>query len=57
MAKVAVLDDWQGVARSSTDWSRLIARADVTFFEQAFQDAEDAARTLADFEIVLSMRA
>jgi hypothetical protein len=37
--------------------SRLIARADVTFFEQAFQDAEDAARKLADFEIVLSMRA
>jgi phosphoglycerate dehydrogenase-like enzyme len=56
MAKVAVLDDWQGVARSSTDWSRLIARADVTFFEQAFEDAEDAARKLADFEIVLSMR-
>jgi hypothetical protein len=26
MAKVAVLDDWQGVARSSTDWSPLIAR-------------------------------
>ncbi|HJT86479.1 MAG TPA: D-2-hydroxyacid dehydrogenase family protein [Bryobacteraceae bacterium] len=56
MAKIAVLDDWQSVARTSTDWSPLMARADVAFFEQAFQDEEDAARKLADFEIVLSMR-
>jgi phosphoglycerate dehydrogenase-like enzyme len=56
MTKVAVLDDWQGVARSSADWSPLIARAEVVFFEQAFQDESDAALKLADFEIVLSMR-
>ena len=30
--KVAVLDDWQGVAPASADWSRLKARADVVFF-------------------------
>jgi len=29
MTKVAVLDDWQGVARASADWSPLLARADV----------------------------
>jgi phosphoglycerate dehydrogenase-like enzyme len=56
MARVAVLDDWQGVARTSTDWSGLLSRAEVVFFEQAFQDEDDAARKLADFEIVLSMR-
>jgi phosphoglycerate dehydrogenase-like enzyme len=56
MTKVAVLDDWQGVARSSADWSPLLARADVTFFAQAFDDEDDAAAKLADFEIVLSMR-
>jgi phosphoglycerate dehydrogenase-like enzyme len=56
MTKVAVLDDWQGVARGSTDWSPLLARAEVVFFEQAFQGEEDAIQKLADFEIVLSMR-
>src|ERR1700678_1724816 len=56
MSKVAVLDDWQGVARSSADWSPLLARAEVVFFAQAFQDEDDAAQKLADFDIVLSMR-
>ena len=56
MAKVAVLDDWQGVARGSTDWSPLEARAEVVFFAQAFEDEDDAARKLADFDIILSMR-
>jgi phosphoglycerate dehydrogenase-like enzyme len=56
MAKVAVLDDWQGVAKTSADWSKLMARAEVVFFDQAFADENDAAAKLADFEIVLSMR-
>ena len=43
MTKVAVLDDWQGVARSSADWSPLLARAEVVFFAQAFDDEDDAA--------------
>ena len=54
--KVAVLDDWQGVARASADWSKLEARADITFFQEAFADENDAVEKLADFEIVLSMR-
>ena len=53
MVKVAVLDDWQGVARSSADWSPLLARAEVVFFAQAFTDEDDAVAKLADFEIVL----
>src|SRR5580704_4668473 len=56
MTRVAVLDDWQGVAQSSTDWSPLKARADVVFFEQAFDDENDAATKLVDFDIILSMR-
>jgi phosphoglycerate dehydrogenase-like enzyme len=56
MTKVAVLDDWQGVARGSTDWSPLLARAEVVFFAQPFDDEDDAARKLADFDIILSMR-
>ncbi len=56
MAKVAVLDDWQGVARSSTDWSPLLARAEVVFFAHSFDDENDVAIKLVDFEIILSMR-
>ena len=56
MTKVAVLDDWQGVARSSADWSALSARAEVVFFAQTFNDESEAVRKLEGFEIVLSMR-
>jgi phosphoglycerate dehydrogenase-like enzyme len=56
MTRVAVLDDWQGIARTSADWSGLQSRAEVVFFPEAFADEDDAATQLADFEIVLSMR-
>ena len=56
MTRVAVLDDWQGVAQGAADWAPLRARADVVFFQDAFADQDDAAAKLADFDIVLSMR-
>jgi phosphoglycerate dehydrogenase-like enzyme len=56
MTRIAVLDDWQGVARGAADWSVLQSRAEVVFFQDAFADEDDAAARLADFEIVLSMR-
>jgi phosphoglycerate dehydrogenase-like enzyme len=56
MSDVAVLDDWQGIARECADWSALSARAQVRFFATAFADEADAAAQLADFDIVLSMR-
>jgi phosphoglycerate dehydrogenase-like enzyme len=54
--KLAVLDDWQKIARRSADWSPLVARADVHFFEAPFADEDDAVRRLADFDIVLAIR-
>jgi phosphoglycerate dehydrogenase-like enzyme len=56
MIRVAVLDDWQRVARASADWSALTQRADVRFFDTPFASEDDAARTLADFDIVLATR-
>lgn len=56
MVKVAVLDDWQGIARDSADWSPLQARAEVVFFADAFGSADKAAEALADFDILLTMR-
>jgi phosphoglycerate dehydrogenase-like enzyme len=56
MVKIAIIDDWQGVARSSADWSRLVARAELIFFADAFGSEDDAALALADFDIILTMR-
>jgi phosphoglycerate dehydrogenase-like enzyme len=56
MVKIAILDDWQGVARSSADWSRLAARSDLVFFADAFASEDEAARALKDFGILLTMR-
>ena len=56
MAKIAILDDWQDVARKSADWSPLASRADLTFFADAFDTEDEAAAALADFDILLTMR-
>ena len=56
MTRVAVLDDWQCVARASADWTPLERRAQVTFFEKPLGGPDDVARQLADFDIVLAMR-
>jgi phosphoglycerate dehydrogenase-like enzyme len=56
MFKIAVLDDWQDVARTSADWSALTARAEVTFFSSAFASEDEAVVALADFDILLAMR-
>jgi phosphoglycerate dehydrogenase-like enzyme len=56
VVKVAILDDWQGIARMSADWSRLAARADLVFFAGAFGSEDEAALALEDFDILLTMR-
>lgn len=54
--RVAVLDDWQGVARASADWSRLEAKAEVVVLAEPFADEDAAAAGLADFDILILMR-
>jgi D-3-phosphoglycerate dehydrogenase len=56
MTKIAVLDDWQRVARSCADWSRLESRAEVRFFEAPFRSEDEAAAALAGFEVILATR-
>lgn len=56
MTKVAVLDDWQGLARDSADWALLERRAQVSFFHEPFAGQDDVARRLAEFDILLAMR-
>ena len=56
MVKIAVLDDWQDVARKSADWSGLAARAELVFFADAFGSENEAAAALTGFDILLTMR-
>lgn len=56
MTRIAVLDDWQGIARTSADWSALTSRAEVVFFDRAMVSEDDAAAKLKDFDILLTMR-
>lgn len=54
--RVAVLDDWQGVARASADWSRLEAKAEVVILPDPFRNEDDAAAQLAEFDVLILMR-
>ena len=56
MTRIAVLDDWQDVARGCADWSPVEARAEVVFFHRALGSMDEAAVALDDFDIVLTMR-
>jgi phosphoglycerate dehydrogenase-like enzyme len=56
LVKIGILDDWQDVARTSADWSRLATRAELVFFADAFASEDEAAAALADFDILLTMR-
>ncbi|KJV36117.1 D-2-hydroxyacid dehydrogenase family protein [Luteibacter yeojuensis] len=54
--RIAVLDDYQGVARGSADWSPLDAVADVVVFHDHVADEGALARRLAPFDAVCVMR-
>lgn len=54
--RIAVLDDWQDIARDLADWSALTERAEVVFFNAPLPGEDAVARSLQDFDIVLTMR-
>ncbi|HVY05614.1 MAG TPA: D-2-hydroxyacid dehydrogenase family protein [Burkholderiales bacterium] len=54
--RVAVLDDWQAVARQSADWGALQDRADLFFFEEPFADQEKLAKAVSEFDVIIAMR-
>ena len=54
--KIAVLDDYQGVAFKMADWSKVTARAQVDVFDDHLADAEAVAKRLYPYEIVCVMR-
>lgn len=54
--RVAVLDDYQGVARTMADWSVLDGRTEVTVFRDHLSDPDAVVARLAPFDVVCVMR-
>ena len=52
--KIAILDDYQNIASCLADWGSLAA--EVVVFTKAFGDADEAARSLAGFDVLVAMR-
>jgi phosphoglycerate dehydrogenase-like enzyme len=54
--KIAVLDDYQGVALTMADWSPLKGRAEVVVFRDHLGDADALVARLVAFDVVCVMR-
>jgi phosphoglycerate dehydrogenase-like enzyme len=55
MTKVAVLDDYAGVALGLADWSSVRAKADVTVFDRHLAE-DEAAEVLKPFDVICTLR-
>ena len=56
MTRVAILDDYQGVARQMADWASLPAGTELQVFADHLKDPGEVAARLADFDAVVAMR-
>jgi len=56
MTRVAILDDYQGVARRMADWTDLPAGTELQVFADHLKDIGEVAARLADFDAVVAMR-
>ncbi|MEU3370066.1 D-2-hydroxyacid dehydrogenase family protein [Streptomyces sp. NPDC006711] len=54
--RCAVLDDFQSVATTITDWSPLAEKVDVVTFPDHFGSEDELALALAEFDIVVTLR-
>ena len=54
--RIAVLDDYFDAARHLADWSPMTGRADIQVFTEPLGGEDNAAKRLADFEIIVGMR-
>ncbi|ORA20058.1 D-2-hydroxyacid dehydrogenase family protein [Mycobacterium arosiense] len=55
MPKVAILDDYAGIALGVADWSPVQKRADITVFDRHLTE-DEAAHALRPFEVVCTLR-
>ena len=56
MLRLAILDDYQNLALSLADWSRVKEKMEITVFTKNIANVDEAAKTLAPFDVILMMR-
>ncbi len=56
MTRIAILDDYQGVALDMADWSALQERAEIRVFREAFDGEAAAAEALQGFDVICANR-
>jgi phosphoglycerate dehydrogenase-like enzyme len=56
MTRVAVLDDYQGVAERMADWTSLPEGTEVVFFHDHVAEPETLVDRLSNFDVVVAMR-
>lgn len=56
MTRIAVLDDWQDVARTWGPWERLGEDVQLDVYTASIRDEEELLRTLEPYDIVVAMR-
>jgi len=56
MTRIAVLDDWQGIAEIATDWSAVRSRAEITFFRDHLGGPDAVVAALQDYDAIVAMR-
>ncbi len=56
MVRIALLDDYQDVARRMADWSSLPEGTELTVFQDHLSDPDAVAARLADFDVVMALR-
>ena len=54
--KVAILDDYQGVAEQLVDWSKFKNSCEIKVFNQPFENEDHAIENLKSFDALLIMR-
>ena len=56
MTRIVVLDDWQGVAERSADWSAIAATCDIVFLREKLVGADALVAALDGADAVVAMR-
>lgn len=56
MVQVAILDDYQGAALASADWSAVRARAQITVFSDHIAGTDELVKRLKPFDAICVMR-
>jgi D-3-phosphoglycerate dehydrogenase len=56
MVRAAILDDYQNVALSFADWSRVAKDVEIKVFDKPFASQDEAIKALQGFAIIVGMR-